>query len=108
MDGLWLPFYNESIWQISTSINDQMFNGRTYKESFQYSMEYYSLKEEIRVVLSFREYCTIEIHKLLRDPYCGTNLKMIAHMVDEVCKEVETRRLPPGTKGRGKKEDSSN
>ena len=29
-------------------------------------------------------------------------------MVDEVCKEVETRRLPPGAKRGGKKEDSAN
>ena len=27
-------------------------------------------------------------------------------MVDEVCKEVETRRFPPGAKRGGKKEDS--
>ena len=32
---------------------------------------------------------------------------MIAHMVDEVCKEVGTRRLPPGAKRGGKREDSS-
>ena len=28
-------------------------------------------------------------------------------MVDEVCKEVETRRFPPGAKRGGKNEDSS-
>ena len=84
-----------------------MFNGRNSKESFQYSMEYYALKEDIREVLPFREYCTLEIHKIFRDPYYGTNKKRIAHMVDEVCKEVETRRLPPGAKRGGKKEDSS-
>ena len=34
-------------------------------------------------------------------------MKNIAHMVDKVCKEVGTRRLPPGAKRGGKKEDSS-
>ena len=34
-------------------------------------------------------------------------MRKIAHLVDEVCKEVETRRLPPGGKRGGKKEDSS-
>ena len=71
-------------------------------------MEYYALKEEIREVLSFREYCTFEIQKLFRDPYCGTNMRRIAHMFDEVCREVETRSLPPGAKRGGKKEVSSN
>ena len=33
-------------------------------------------------------------------------MRRIAHMVDEVCKEVETRRLPPGAKIREKREDS--
>ena len=70
-------------------------------------MEYYALKEEIREVLSFREYETLEIQKMFRDPCCGTNMRRIAHMVDEVCKEVETRRLPPGAKRGGKKEDLS-
>ena len=34
-------------------------------------------------------------------------MRNISHMVSEVCKEVETRRLPPGAKRGGKKEDSS-
>ena len=35
-------------------------------------------------------------------------MRKISHMVDDVCKEVETRRLPPGAKRGGNKEDSSN
>ena len=70
-------------------------------------MEYYALKEEIVEVLYFREYCTLEIQNLFRYPYCGTNMRRIAHMVDEVCNEVETRRLPPRAKRGGKREDSS-
>ena len=34
-------------------------------------------------------------------------MERIAHMVDEVCKEVETRTLCPGAKRGGNKEDSS-
>ena len=35
-------------------------------------------------------------------------MRRIAHMVYEVCKEVETRRFPSRAKRGGKKEDSSN
>ena len=70
-------------------------------------MEYYALKEEIREVLSFREYRNIEIHNLFKYPYCGKNMKIIAHMIYEVCKEVGNRWLPPGAKRGGKNEDSS-
>ena len=66
-------------------------------------MEYYSLKEEIREVLNFQNFCTLEIQNPFRDLQCGENIKTITHMVDEVCKEVGTRWLPPGTK----REDSS-
>ena len=79
-----------------------MFNGRNSKEPFQYSMEYYALKEEIREVLSFQEYCTLEMQKILKYPRSEKNMKMIAHMVDEMYKEVETRRFPPGDERGGK------
>ena len=105
MDDLWLPTYDEFLGHKSTSISGQTFNGRNYKDPFQYSMEYYALKEEIREVLCFQEYCTLKIQKMFIDPYYGKNMKRIAHMVDEVCKEVETRRFPPGAKRGGKKED---
>ena len=84
-----------------------MFNGKNSKESFQYYMECYALKEEIREVLSIQEYYTLEIQNIFRYPYYGTNMKRNAHMVGEVCNEVGTRRLPPGAKRGGKKEDSS-
>ena len=61
-------------------------------------MKFYALKEEIREVLSFRYYYTLEIHKLFKYPYCGTNIKRISHMVDEVCKKVGTRWFPPTAK----------
>ena len=48
MNDVWIPSYDETILQKYTSINGQMFNGRNSKKPFQYSMEYYSLKEEIR------------------------------------------------------------
>ena len=44
MDDIWLPVYEDSIWQRYTSNNDQIFNGINLKKSFQYSMYYYSLK----------------------------------------------------------------
>ena len=47
------PYYDESIWQESTSVGGQVFNGKNSKTSSQYFMEYCSLKEEIREVLSF-------------------------------------------------------
>ena len=80
-----------------------MFNGKNSKKSSQYFMEYCSLKEEIRGVLSFRYFCTLEIHNLLRYSYYGEKMINIAHPVDEVCKEVETRRLPPRAKRGGKR-----
>ena len=84
-----------------------MFKGRNSKEPFQYSMEYYALKNEVREVLYFQDLCTLEIHKLFGDPYYGENIRKIAHMVDEVCKKVETGWLPPGAKRGVRKEDSS-
>ena len=70
-------------------------------------MEYCALKEEIREILSFLYFCTLEIQKLFGDPYYGENMRNISHLVDEVCKEVESGRLPPGAKRGGKKKDSS-
>ena len=53
VDSFWLSSYDQTLWHKSTRIHGQMFNGRNSKEPFQYSMEYYALKEEIRQVLSF-------------------------------------------------------
>ena len=50
----------------------------------------------------------MEIHNLFIYPYYGGNIRNIVHKVDEVCKKVETGRLPPGAKRGGKKKDSSN
>ena len=97
------PYYDESIWHKSTSGGGQVLNGKNSKKSSQYFMEYCDLKEEIREVLSFQYLCTLEIHKLFRDPYCGENIKNIAHMVDELCQKMETSCLSPGAK----MEDSS-
>ena len=47
------PYYEESIWRESTSVGGQVFNGKKSKTSSQYFMEYCSLKEEIREILSF-------------------------------------------------------
>ena len=85
-----------------------MFNGKNSKKSSQYFMEYCALKEEIREILSFLYFCTLEIQKLFGDPYYGENMRNISHMVDEVCKKVETRWLPPRAKRGVRREDSSN
>ena len=55
VDAFRLSAYDQTLWQKSTSIHGQMFNGRNSKEPFQYSMEYYALKEDIREVLYFPE-----------------------------------------------------
>ena len=59
-----------------------MFDGKNSKESFQYFMEYYAFKEEIREVLS------LEMKKLFKDPYYQENEIRISHMTDIVCQEV--------------------
>ena len=61
VDAFRLSAYDQTLWQKSTSIHGQMFNGRNSKKPFQYSMEYCALKEEIREVLYFRDFCTLEI-----------------------------------------------
>ena len=53
VDDLLIPSYDEAIWEKSTSVVGQMFGGKNSKESFQYFMEYYVLKKEIREVLYF-------------------------------------------------------
>ena len=50
---LFPPYYDESIWQESISVDGQVFNGKNSKKYSQYFMEYRALKEEIREVLSF-------------------------------------------------------
>ena len=100
---LFPPYYDESIWQESTSADGQVFNGKNSKKYSQYFMEYCSLKEEIREVLSFQYLCTLEIQNPFIDPHCGENIKNIAHMVDELCQKMETSCLSPGAK----MEDSS-
>ena len=45
IDDVLPPYYDESIWKKYTSVGGQMFNGKNSKESFQYFMEYCSLKE---------------------------------------------------------------
>ena len=80
-----------------------MSGGKNSKESFEYFMKFYALKEDIREVSYFQYYYYLEIHKLFKDPYCRSSMEMIAHMVDEVCKKVGTRWLPLGAK----REDSS-
>ena len=61
VDDFLPPPYDESIWKKSTSVGGQVFNGKKSEKSSQYFMEYYALKEEIREVLSFRYFCTLEI-----------------------------------------------
>ena len=80
-----IPAYDELIWNKSTSVVGQMFSGDNSKESFQYLMEYYALKEDIREVLSFRDYCYLEMKKLFKETYCQANEVRIAHMTDSVC-----------------------
>ena len=53
------PYYHEPIWNESTSVSGQVFNGKNSKKYSQYFMEYCALKEEIREVLSFRYLCTL-------------------------------------------------
>ena len=53
VDDFFNPEYDEVIWKKSTSVVVQIFSGNNYKESFQYFMEYYLLKEEKREVFSF-------------------------------------------------------
>ena len=45
VDELLLPAYDEVIWQKYTSVVGQMFGGKNSKESLQYFMECYALKE---------------------------------------------------------------
>ena len=75
-----------------------MFCGKNSKETFQYFMEYYALKEEKRDVLSFWDDFYLDINKLFKYPYYLSSMENIAHMVDEVCKEVGTRCFPPRAK----------
>ena len=71
VDYFFPPSYDESIWKKYISVDGQMFNGKNSMKSSQYFMEYCSLKEEIREVLSFQYFCTLEIKNLLRYPYYG-------------------------------------
>ena len=66
-----------------------MFGGKNSKESFQYFMEYYALKEEIREVLSFWDYSFLEMKKLFKDPYFQENEARMSHMINSVWKEVD-------------------
>ena len=68
VDNLCLLAYDEVIWKKSTSVVVQIFSGNNYKESFQYFMEYYALKEEIREVLYFRDYYYPETQNLFKYP----------------------------------------
>ena len=88
VDDLFLPTYDEVIWHKSIGVVGQMFGGNNFKESFQYFMEYYALKEEIREVLSFRDYYYLEMKKLFKDPYFQENEVRIAHMDASVFQEV--------------------
>ena len=98
VDELCLPSYDEVIRYKYTSFVGQMFSGKNFKESFQYFMEYYSLKKEIMDFLSFRDYCYLEIHKLFKYPCYQSSIENISHMVDEVCMKVWTIFFPPGAK----------
>ena len=42
-------------------------------EAVMYLADYWGLSEGLMKVLSFQEYCTLEIHNLFIYPYCGTN-----------------------------------
>ena len=53
VDDFFPVSYDESVWKKSTSNGGQVFNGKNSKKYSQYFMEYCSLKEEIREVLSF-------------------------------------------------------
>ena len=53
VDDFCLPTYDEVIWHKYMSVFGQIFHGKNFKEYFQYFMEYYALKEEIREVFSF-------------------------------------------------------
>ena len=68
VDDLFLPTYDEVIWHKSIGVVGQMFGGKNSKESFQYFMEYYALKEEIREVLYFRDYYYPETQNLFKYP----------------------------------------
>ena len=80
-----IPAYDELIWNKSTSVVGQMFDGNNSKESFQYLMEYCALKEDIREVLYFWDYCYLEMKKLFKETYYQENEVRIAHMTDSVC-----------------------
>ena len=71
------PYYDESIWKKSTSVDGQVFNGNNSKKYSQYFMEYCALKEGIREVLYFQYLCTLEIQKIFIDPYCGEDMSIL-------------------------------
>ena len=77
------------------------------KEVVMYLADYWGLIEGLIKDLSFQEYCTLDMYKLFIDPYCGKNMKRIAQMFDELCKEVRTRWMPPRAKRGSKREYSS-
>ena len=104
-DYLYVPSYEE--FMIPISIHDGFTCRGRSKESVVYLAYYCGLSDGIRKVLYFQEYFTLDIQNLFIYPYCRKNMKRIAHMVDEVFKEVETKRLSLGAKIEGKNEDSS-
>ena len=63
----------------------KLFNGKNSHKYSEYFMEYCALKEDIREVLYFQYFYSLEIQKPFRDPHRGENIKNIAHMVDEMC-----------------------
>ena len=95
-DDFYVSAYDEVV--RTRSIHDGFSCRGRPKEPFIYLADYWGLGDGLLKHLSFREYCSLEIQKLFKNPYYRISMERIAHMVDEVCKKVGTRWLPPGAK----------
>ena len=59
------------------------------KEPFIYLTEYLGLSDGLLKDLSFQEYYSLEIQKFFIYRYWNKNMKIIAHIIDDVCKEMK-------------------
>ena len=86
--------YEEDIgWYSSKSKMEQV----RPKEPLQYLFKYWRLSKGVRKPLSFREYCELHIACLFKYPYNRANKEKVAHICDEVCKEMKSMLLSEET-----------
>ena len=75
-----------------------MHSGKKPKEPLEYLLDYCALKDEFLKTIYFQSYCSVAIGSLFLTLWERTSNKKIAQMVNEVCKKVGTRCLPPEAK----------